>query len=173
MMAKDDGFANLTGEEILDKIESSGISDITTIPGDLISFEKIDSKPFRIAMDKFKVEGNDQKVKEMGYEILLFDFTMKIPSCRGEREYKRFSPKIVWTNDECYTDIKNIDDEAMQYYKARGEQTKNITLKVRYCDFTWEYLKDHNHARMAVEGYLFLLDKYYENNINHKVIDCL
>jgi len=162
-VVNDEIFKGLTGQQIFDKIEAGETGSFQEIPGDLVVFREFGSEPFRTALEAFKSEGNSEKVKEMEYEIVLFDFTMKNPVRYSGEKFDRFSPKFVYTNGQCYPDIEKVSEEAKQYYKMRGQQTQNLELKVRYCDFTWEYLKAHEHARMAVESYLLLLDSYYEN----------
>jgi len=170
-MAESSGYEGLSGQEILDKIEREGVEKFEPLLGDYGVFINIDLDIFKIAQELFKSKGNEDKVKEMEYEINLFDFMLKDPN--DGNNTKRFMPKIVLTNGECYPDEKKITDEAKQYYKLRGEQTKNHFLRLRYCDFTWEYLKEYSHAQMAIESYLLVVEQYFKAGVFLKVADSL
>ena len=170
-MPESNPFEGLSGQEILDKIEAEGIEKFEPLLGDYGVFINVDLDIFKIAQEVFKSEGNEDKVKEMDYEIVLFDFMLKDPN-EGNNT-RRFMPKIVWTNGECYPDVNRITDEAKQYYKLRGEQTNNHFLRLRYCDFIWEYLKEYSHAKMAIESYLFVVEEYFQAGVFLKVADCL
>jgi len=170
-MTESSGFEGLSGQEILDKIEKEGVEDQLYVPGDDFHFCFEGSDAFKIAKAAFQSENNDVKVKEMDYEIALFDFIIDSPMGGSNN---RFNPMCVSPDgSKCYPDITGISIETIDYYKNRAEQTKNHILRKRYSDFIWEVDKDHKYARLAIESYLISVNNYFSQKSFYQVADSL
>jgi hypothetical protein len=111
---------------------------------------------FRSLRDKLHEAKRDDETTKAQWEIDVFNFVIR------DNELKS---KFSGTNDKGepfqYPDIKYFTEETYAYFKERLSATSNPLLKTRYAHFLWLSPQKHqSFAKIAVDGYLQLIDIY-------------
>lgn len=130
------------------------------------------SEVFRMARDKYMQEGETELAEQCQREIFSVDLSTH------ESPRTRFSPLMTGTTtdgqDVSYPNLqKDFPEVSMEYYKARSSSTGNPILKARYSDAIWEFAKDIQFARSAVDAYLDCCPIYFENGWDDELGDAL
>lgn len=102
----------------------------------------------------------EDDTKKAQWEIDVFNFVIR------DNELKS---KFSGTNDKGeafqYPDIRSFTEEIYDYFKVRLSAVSNPLLRTRYAHFLWLSPRKHqSFAKMAVDGYLDLIDIYEEKD---------
>jgi len=161
------GFVEVCADYTFAKLELASIDDFRD------HFQPHFSEIAQKALLRYGSEGNQEKVREMEYEKIFWYLGIADALKCIEQKLSRFIPILGLSCGKCYPDIGKIDDSGKRYYVKRGKTTRNPFLRSRYCDFAWEYLKDSDCGRLAVDGYLEIAQAFYNNDWQDKTNDCL
>lgn len=96
---------------------------------------------------------NEESVKKLQYEIECFSFMLNDGKLKPMAVL--YDPQI---GEVIFPNIKNISEEALDYYEQRLTSEKNSFLKVRYAHLLWESTrKNGKFAQIAINEYLKLI----------------
>lgn len=102
--------------------------------------------------------GENEQARKAQHELLAFAFNLSDAGAGP-----RFSGKTPDGDDYCWPDLESLDEEAIDYYKARVAETNNPQIRARYAQILWEAPAKHaTYAKTAVEGYFDSITTYLE-----------
>ncbi|MBV9279384.1 MAG: DUF4209 domain-containing protein [Chloroflexi bacterium] len=164
-----DPLSSLTSEQLLDISERSVG---TEVPLDGTTLTR--ANLYRAAYDKAASRQNGEGLKELQWEILLWDLGVY------RHAEPRFGPLFTGTAGDGspwrYPDPeKDFPAEAIDYYRRRADATHNPVMRARYADFVWERRRKGNHpyARCAAQSYLDSCSAYYSQGQDAELADAL
>ena len=149
-------------------------------PEELISLSETNTTDFRfnrseiykVAFDKYTKSGETDKLDNLKREVLALDLsTHNAPEKRFDSIFTAKNEKgETWGYPNPSTDYPK---ESIEYYKIRAKTTKNPILKSRYSDIIWEFDKDVEFVKLAIESYLDCSEIYLKNGWDSEVADSL
>lgn len=124
-----------------------------------------DFREIKKTLMNFPKEQNEYE--EYDYELLAFSFVEDQEDDYGKGSY--YGPESGFHTENGYQrspNIDRIDENVINYWKNRAEETDNYLLKARYSDLVWEFSKvlklkgssNLQYVLMAINSYIEIIE---------------
>ena len=103
---------------------------------------KLDERTVEVRIRGLRSEASDEPpCREFLYELMAFAF-METSATDDSALGTYFCPQMVFTNPDGSTrefpSLSNVDEETIDFWSSRSNQTPNTLMKARYSDLVWD-----------------------------------
>lgn len=130
---------------------------------------KLDERTIEVRIRGLRAEVTDEPpCREFLYELMAFAF-METSATDVSAWGTYFCPQMVFTNSDGsareFPSLSNVDEETIDFWSSRSNQTSNMLMKARYSDLVWDLCfkctgkkPDHRFALSSLDALLSVIE---------------
>jgi hypothetical protein len=154
--------------------------EVASLMDELELVTKLDERTIEVRIRGLRAEVSDEPpCREFLYELMAFAF-MESSATDASTWGTYFCPQMVFTNPDGsareFPSLSNVDEETIDFWSSRSNQTSNMLMKARYSDLVWDLCfkctgkkPSHTFALSSLDALLSLI----ENQLYMHSIDAI
>lgn len=116
--------------------------EVASLVDELERVTKLDERTIEVSIRGLRAEVTDEPpCREFLYELMAFAF-METSATDVSPWGTYFCPQMVFTNSDGsareFPSLSNVNEETIDYWSSRSEQTSNMLMKARYSGLVWD-----------------------------------
>jgi hypothetical protein len=143
--------------------------EVASLMDELELVTKLDERTVEVRIRGLRSEVSDEPpCREFLYELMAFAF-METSATDDSAWGTYFCPQMVFTNPDGSTrefpSLSNVDEETIDFWSSRSNQTPNTLMKARYSDLVWDLCfkctgkkPSHTFALSSLDALLSLIE---------------
>ena len=115
---------------------------VASLMDELERVTKLDERTIEVSISGLRAEVTDEPpCREFLYELMAFAF-METSATDVSPWGTYFCPQMVFTNSDGsareFPSLSNVNEETIDFWSSRSEQTSNMLMKARYSGLVWD-----------------------------------